>query len=314
MLYDNLLKNGHWESFIQFLWTRKKIGIPIADWSKQAKKNEDAFLLELFEQDVTVLMQQVREYFAALPNNSEKCQRCNESFQAKHKKLCSLCGWDILSASKTKSKVVKSELNAKFVAAQIAHIEAQMTFEKLDSEARFWNAQVDHINQHTALLKEEIETERTKANFEKNKKGNLEDQIANLNEQNRQLELMLRNAESLFQPYEGHSSTHIIELILRGNFLHAIARPPTIFPIDLIMGVQKETDAPPVKTINKTCCFVFIHENHWEKLSNSEWKVDLSEIARGKIQGTYFLNFFSHLHKNDHKTNIRYQIKKLTFA
>lgn len=322
MLYADLLQYGHWESFIAYLWKNtefaKRSGTSsLSVWIKNADQAEEKTLRQHYKDDEETLMQHVGDYFQHCAKSGDQtyCLRCNGNFIDSKKDFCSYCAWDFtyITPENQAGIEINQHLNAAYVQQQIDLIQTVTAFERLDRDAAFWSAEYERMEQTREQLKKEIEQTKLNAAFESGKKENLEQTLNNQGQQIRQLEMMLKNAESLFLPFDDRQSEQFIALTFKGHILHAVARPPIKFPIDLVMGFQKSTDGPPVKTINKTSCFVYIHEHYWTPVSTHEWKVDLSEITKGKVSGDFYINCFSHLHKKDHLTNIRYDIKRLSF-
>ncbi|TVL99010.1 MAG: hypothetical protein CV087_19705 [Candidatus Brocadia sp. WS118] len=319
MLYNDLLRHGHWEAFIDYLWLHtdcaKRLAQPSpAVWAQSVAKAEDEHLKALFEGKEEVLFKQLSHYFDHLAKQYPKghCLRCNRRFALQEAQDCQLCGWDFASVPRDKVSAaieLNEYLNAQYIEKQVSYIQANAHFERMDREAKWWSAECKRMESEEVLLRKDLKARQT----EKAKRAELEQKLQMQEEQIKELELMLKNAESLFLPDTGQQSEQSISLSFKGHILHAVVRPLIKFPIDLIMGVQKITDGCSAKTINKTCSFVFIHEDQWTPLNKHEWKVDLFEIAKGKISGNFHINCFSHLHKKDCLTDIRYDIKRLTF-
>jgi hypothetical protein len=324
MLYTELLRHGHWKDFLDYLWQNtdcvKRSGYRSSLlWSQSVSGKEEEQLNILFAEDKGFLIEQVDKYFEQVSERhpTEYCLRCNRSFKLQNTPDCQLCGWDYDAAYQSEfSKAVieiNGHINAQYIDKQLSLFRDVHRFDSLDMQAKRWSSKSDCMEEREVSLKKELEALQLAAQVEKSKRENLERRLEAQLGQIKQLERLRKNTESLFLTFDDHQPGHALRFFIKGYILHVLTRPSLQFPIDLIMGLQKVDDGPPVKTINKTCCFLFIHEDQWTQVNDREWKVDLSEIAKDKVSGDFYVNCFSHLHKKDHLTNISYDIKRLTF-
>jgi hypothetical protein len=319
MSYSEILQHGHWEAFLEYLWQHHDYELrtqrSAKTWAQSVQGDEiEGTLLTLFEGDGELLAEQVGKYIEHVARQHPKghCLRCNRGFATSALHDCQLCGWDFESASQGEINAlgleINEHLNAQYIEKQLSCLQAAYQFERLDNETKWWSVECERIKEAEPSLRAEL-LERQSL---RKKKIKLEHTLRTQDEQIKNFEQVQKNAESLFLKYNDRQPEQSLTLVFKGHILHVKAPPPLKFPIALVMGVQKTTDGVVVKTVNKTCCFVFIHENDWESIGNHEWKVDLFEIANGKIAGDFYVNYFSHLHKKDGVT-LRYDTKRLTF-
>lgn len=320
MVYTEILRSGHWESFLEHLWQQTDCSVwsgkaSAKEWRNSVVGREETSLNNLFDTYEELLLQELDAYFKQLAQRNTKgfCLRCNKYFESNTPGDCQLCGWDFAATQRELVSSAGGEFNelfnARYLQQQLEYLKATHYQVYLNKEIEWFTKEFERLELEIQRLKDEIEVYKAR----KERKEHLTHTSEILFKHLEQLESVLRNVESLFGLYQNKKTDQEITLTFKGHELRTIARPPLKFPINLIMGLQRVTDDRPNKAIRNSCCFIFIYENHWVSQGNFEWKVDLSKILKGKISGEFYVNCFSYLHKNDYFVNINYEIKKLTF-
>lgn len=317
-----LKKNGHLEAFYEHLSSTGSIKkLPVT--FHLLYENERTFL-GVFGDNVIELHKAISLFYDHLTSQKgKKCQQCGNDFGKDENTICLSCGWNFqIGLIGLESFVVNDSLaiiqknNKAYLDIKLQELYFRMTLKKLDVEATQWSAAADKIDIELNEIKKE--TVELTENLEQKValKKELEHQVEYLETEIKQLDRDLTNTASLFLNFGNHHAQQSLNLFLKGNILGAIVKSDTVFPIDLIVGFQKVDNvnrAGAIKTINKTSCFLFIYEKDWESGGNGRWKVNLSNVAKGRIKGRFYLNFISHLHKKDYLSNIRFEPKIVNF-
>jgi hypothetical protein len=314
-LYSKILKHGHWASFLEYAWKytdcaeRSGFGYP-SDWINSANGNEDNCIMELFYKSEFNIFDTISAYFHTIEQfEYSHCLRCRGNPNNQQNDYCALCGLYVTENTSPIAISVNLSINAQYVKKHLQYLALEYNISQLDKKAIRWSEESESMEKNEKEIQREMkELKRMREFFQERQK-----EFSMQEEEIRELERILKNAAPLFLQFDDRTSEQAIYLTLKGHILFAKAYPPQKFPIDLIMGLQKTSDKPAAKTINKTSCFLFIPVDKWIEESKGSWKVDLQEIAAGKVKGDFFTNCFSHLHKKDYLSNIRYDINIISF-
>jgi len=320
-IYFEILKHGHWDAFLEYIWEHGDFtsitgSNSSKEWSRShlLNNNFDTLLVTLFEESQHDLFDLLSKYFKEVKQKKSCCSRCTNILSEEKENPCSLCGWNsnllhLISKSNQISNIeCQQELAYNFVKSKINLISNSVEIKSIDEQATLFSKESEELERKTNALSKEL----NKNEIELRNRENLEQRFTFLTEEIQQLKHSIRNSSSLFHRFEPSKSKNQISLQMKRNILTAIVPPEVeLFPIDIIMGLQDIKDKNPTKMIMKTSCFIFIPKTSWEQERRGRWSSNLNKVNNGIISGSFYTNFFSYLHKKDHKLNIRYDIKRI---
>jgi hypothetical protein len=182
-------------------------------------------------------------------------------------------------------------------------------FKKIDQETRQCGEECSTLETEKEMITEQIKSYWKILEEKQNQKKLLESRWEMMNNDIKDMNNMLSNADSLYKNFKQLNHSLTLTLRTEGAKVLASARTAIKFPTDLVIALKQVKT--PGEIIKHACCYLIIRKTYWQECGENKWSFDLTHTTIEKLaRGTYHAQF-SHLHLQENDYKIEFVSKKI---